>query len=133
MPTIFAISPVQKIRVPVGNIDRDWKTATFYISEKRLFQEGKSAGIDENIYRRKAVQYCEFVQFDLYSGEKYRISKEDFEKNSWVYPRQSAEKAPRSNFTPKRMIKIEKLEELAAKKPDKEEELKEMFKNKVFG
>jgi hypothetical protein len=122
--TIYATSPIQKIKIAVGQVDLAWKIATFYISESRMFQEGKSVGVDESVYRRKAIQWCEYVQFNLHDGQKYKISRQDFEQNSWVYPTPSNKKAPRGEFAPKRMIKLDKLKELAGRKISEEERMK---------
>ena len=122
MSTIYAISPVNKIKVPVGNIDLKWKTATFYITEKRLFQKADSLGIDLNVFNRKAIQYCEFIQFNLWDNRKYRITRTDFEQNSWRYPPKETETAPRSSFTPKLMISEAKLKELSRRAKEQEDQ-----------
>ncbi len=130
--TIFAISPVNKIKVPVGNIDIRYRIATFYISEARFFKEAENTagavGIDRNIFARKAIQFCDFIQFDLWDGRKYKITREDFEKNCWLYPPSSKQgiKAPRSSFVPKLMVSLEKLKELDRENHTREEE--EMIK-----
>ena len=122
MPTIYVLSPVNKLKVPIGNLDTRYRTATFYISEARYFKEAEAVGIDLNVFNRKAIQYCEFIQFNLWDNRKYRITRTDFTQNCWRYPPKETETAPRSSFTPKLMISEAKLKELSRRAKEQEDQ-----------
>lgn len=128
MQTIFAISPINRIKVPVGNIDLRNRIATFYITEARFFKEAEAVGVDLNIFNRKAIQWCDYIQFNLWDDRRYKISRIDFEKNSWVYPPGSKPeyKARHSEFAPKLMVSLTRVKELNQRNKEKEDE--EMLK-----
>jgi hypothetical protein len=131
MITLFVTSPINKNKVAVGAVDTRYKEAIFYISGKRYFAEADACGIDQNVYNRKAVQYCNHIRFDLWDGRIFKINRLDFEANCWIYQKTKSEKAPRGKFTPKLMIGVTKLQELHKK--NAEEEAEQMVKDAVFG
>ena len=91
-----------------------YQTAIFWISEGRFFKEATAVGVDADILRRKSIQFCQFFQFDLYDGRKFKVARVDFERESWIYPpgEDSHYKANRSEFVQKRMLALEKVIQL---------------------
>ena len=112
--TIFAISPNKK-RVMIGRVDLTHRTAIFDITEGRHFKEANAIGIDRSVFRRKGVQWCTKIIFNLWNGEIYRITKRDFQKHAWLYPPgpKPEYKAHYSLFKPKWMLTLDKVRELA--------------------
>ena len=121
---IFSTSPINKIKVIVGWFDVFNHEATFEITEKRFFKEAGAVGIDENVFKRKTLNFCNTLVFKMWTGEIYRISKKDFMERCWIYPPGSKKeyKANRSGFIPKLMITEKNLKELNKKRAEKENE-----------
>ena len=130
---IYIKSPRNGRRVLIGETDISTKTAYFNISEARHFQEAESIGVDVNVFNRKAIQQCEQIMFQLWDNRKFRISRQDFARHSWIYPPGGSPeyKAAAPDFVPKMMITIENAKKL--NNWTKEAEIEEMSKRGVFG
>jgi hypothetical protein len=130
---IYIISPINKFKTLVGWFDNVKREARFNITEKRYFQSAQAFGIDEAVFKRKWIQWCNVYQFDLWDGRQYRIKKEDFLKNCWLYPGKLDGVASALVFDHKLVLCIDKAEELNEKPKTKEEELQELHSQGVFG
>jgi hypothetical protein len=138
MTPLYAISPVNKIRVIVGWTDTFSRTAVFEITQKRFFFQAESgqgaAGIDKDIFNRKAVNYCEHLIFKFWDGRKFKISKADFLAHCWSYPplENRGYKANSGVFKPKLMISLSNLENYQEKPLSKDEESQLLFKQGIL-
>lgn len=126
MAIIYAISPKNKLKIKIGEVNN--RTAMFYITEKRYFQEADAIGIDADIFEKKILQWCVKVVFKLWDGRHYKIRMEDFKRFSWLYPAKDSPeyKANLAVFEPKLVMSIEKMKELD--KINHKEESEEMLK-----
>ena len=106
---ITITSPISKTRVKIGHIDIRSREATFWINQSRFFREAECIGIDQNVFNRKGMEWCRKITFQLWDGRVFRISKTDFERESWLYPKRQSEeyKAHKPDFQPKYMISLE--------------------------
>jgi len=125
---IFATSPKTKTKVIVGHVDIFNGIATFYITPARFFIEANAFGIDERVFKQKAVNWCKTFRFNFWDGRTFEMSKETFSKNCWIYPPSNNPdyKANRIVFKPKLVISLGKVEKLVQK--TKEERDLEMLK-----
>jgi hypothetical protein len=130
---IFITSPKNRYKVVIGWFDDLKREARFRITEKRFFQKANAFGIDESVFRRKSIQWCRMFQFELWDKRVFRIKKEDFMANCWIYPGKSDGVANGEVFDPKLVITIEKAEKLKEKPKTEEEKLKELAFDGTFG
>ncbi len=128
MEPISITSPRNKAKVMIGEMDYLNRTAYFYITEKRYFKEANAIGIDLKVFNRKSVRWCNQFIFELWDKRKFKISREDFVKNAWIYPPGANPdyKAAFPDFVPKLVITIETAEKLNTW--SKEEEGEEILK-----
>ena len=126
MPELIYSTSLGGKRVIVGKVDYSNRVAVFEITQKRYFAEANAIGIDANVFKRKAVQWCKRIIFKMWTGEVYEILTEDFRYNAWFYPPKHNPdyKAYRGVFKQKLVLTIPKVEELAKKaRKAKEEEI----------
>lgn len=121
MQPIFATAPKTKIKVIVGSLDTFNRIAIFYITPARFFEAANAFGIDEKVFRQKAVNWCETFRFNFWDGRSYEISRLDFMKTCWLYPPKADPdyKANKEVFKPKLVISLEKAEKLKQKTKEK--------------
>ena len=124
--TLYAISPKNKVKVPVGVADLNRREAIFPISQARFFQEANCFGRDEKILPKKAIDWCWAYTFNLWDGRTYKVSRSDFMGYCWRYPRRDDKdyRANPGNFCPKLVISVDVAEMLNRRQ--KEEADKEM-------
>ena len=114
MTPIFIKSQINKFKVMIGEIDMMARTATFFITKKRVFREANAFGIDKDVFNRKSVRWCQNLIFKFDDGSKICLTQEEFIKNAWLYPYKNDPdfKAPVDVFKPKLVITEEKVQEI---------------------
>ncbi len=111
MGTLFIKSKINKLKIAVGEIDYSMRTATFPITEKRIFHEANHFGIDAKLFEQVDLKFnVDMFIFRFEMGRDMWIDKQKFLENSWIYPKidNKAYVANSSNFEPKRVIDFEK-------------------------
>ena len=133
---IFAKGPINKVKVMVGEIDMMTRTATFFITEKRVFKEANAFGIDKDVFKRKSIRWCQNFIFKFEDGSKIGLTREEFVKNAWLYPYKNDPdfKAPADVFKPKLVLTLGKIREIIKKrkKETQDEYLERLSKEGVF-
>lgn len=103
----------QKVKFPI-----------LWINEHRYFREMGGFGFDLKL-ADKFSKY-KYIQFDLYTGKRYRVYTEDFMANAWAYPKNDSRF--KDDFAKKLVLAEEKVAELNDIRKKRDEDEWEMIK-----